>query len=196
MTRSRLLGLLTVFCALWFVLPSCFTIALWQNTERREYSNGTRAEPSGAWFADDGTDTLVIALPPDVVEQVAWKTDFLPKDAVGLMLTSPGLRTRARESGASDQPWMVHIRIDADGQPTITSSDEEWPSPELQVLDALPPRGEALDRGIELHLRKNTVTGGMVWLRVMVTPVAVALDIVTLPLTLPLTLFYLLVSSL
>ena len=179
---SRRIELLTVFCALWFVLPSCITFAVWENSERREYSNGTRAQPSGAWFAADGTDTLVIALPPHVVERVARETDFLPRDAVGLRLTSPGLRTRARESGASDQPWTVHIRIDADGQPTITSSDEEWPSPELQVLDALPPRGEALDRGIELHLRKHTVTGGMVWLRVLVTPFTVVIDLVTWPL--------------
>lgn len=179
--RSRCITLLTVFCALWFVLPSCITFAVWQNAERGGHTNRTDAEPTWAWFAADDTDTLVIALPPDVVEQISRETDLLPKDAVGLLLTSPGLRARLRASGTSSLPLNVRILRDAEGGLTITSTDGLWPFPELQGLDALPPLGEPLAREIRLQLACVTAADGMVWLRVLVTPVTVVLDLVTLP---------------
>lgn len=182
--RTRLLGSSRAFCALLVVLtlPSCLTTTLWWGSSCPGVHRAlAQAEPGSTWFAADGTDALVVALPPDVVDQIVQETDFLPREAVGLMLTSPGLRKSLRERDAS-RAVSVRFQMETDGQLKVAWIEGLQPSPDLQVLGALPPRGEAFDRGIELEFRKRKDAGGMVWLRVVLTPVAVVLDIVTLPL--------------
>lgn len=177
MTRSRWITLLTGFCALWFVLPSCITYRLWRDAEPQESTQRLRAVPSGAWFASDGTDALVIEIPAEVVEQIAATTNFLPKDAVGMVLTSPGLQARLRKIRTSA---VIFVEKDIDGQLAIEARGL-WPSPELQALHVLPPRGETLDREVQLFFVQTTAAGRTEWLRVVVTPFTVAIDIVTFP---------------
>lgn len=175
--RSRWLGLLTGFCALCLVLPSCLTQRLWRDAEPQKSTQRLRAVPSSAWFAPEGTDALVIEIPADVVEQIAAATSFLPKGAVGLVLTSPGLQARLRKIRTSA---VIFIEKDVDGQLAIEARGL-WPSPDLQALHVLPPRGETLDQEIQLFFVQTTSAGRTEWLRVVVTPFTVAIDIVTLP---------------
>jgi len=95
------------------------------------------------------------------------------------MLTSKGLMKSLRERDVSGAVF-VRIQIETDGQLEFVWVEGLRPSPDLQVLGALPPRGEAFDRGVELEFRKMKDAGGMVLLRVVLTPVAVVLDIATL----------------
>lgn len=180
--RTRWLGSSRAFCALLVVLtlPSCVTTTLWWGSSYPgEHRALAQAEPGSAWFAADDTDALVVTLPPDVVDRIVQETDFLPREAVGLMLTSPGLRKSLRERDVSGAVF-VRIQIETDGQLEFVWVEGLRPSPDLQVLGALPPRGEAFDRGVELEFRKWKDAGWMVWLRVVLTPVAVGLDIATL----------------
>lgn len=187
--RSRWLTLRTGFCALWLVLPSCLTFQVWGCAEVREHSQTTHAEPCGAWFAAGGTDSLVIELPPHVVEQVAAATSFLPTSAVGLSLTLPNLQARLCSGGPLYSPLLVlveeeplHVFVDEDAEGKVTSRTGGLrPSPELQVLHVLPARGEGFDREIRLHFCRTTANGGTEWLRVVVTPFTVVIDIVTFP---------------
>ena len=197
--RSRWLGLLTGFCALCLVLPSCLTRGVvWRDAAPRELEQRCRAEPSGAWFSPEAADALVIELPPHVVDQIATATDFLPGDAVGMVLTSPNLQARLCNQGplsspllvpVAREPLMVFLDEDAEGRLRINAGGP-WPSPELRALHVLPPRGEPFDREMRLHFCQTTTTNGSNWLRVVVTPFTVAIDIVTFPVQLLLFLLF------
>lgn len=197
MTRSRWLGSSRAFCALLVVLtlPGCFTTLVWNRSS--DPGPETTTERFGgascrAWFAPGDPDRLTIELRPDMVAQLAGWTRSVPATSVGLGVAASGLLERWRRPAVPDRRPRLWIVIDEEGELQGVQTDVPGGSLTMQALDVLPERGTATLHMVTLEVEQTSEhdAADWTWLRVLVTPVTVAADVVTLPLQMVFVAFF------